>query len=68
MLRVYPFRRSGAVIDPDSEVVRGSGRLNKDFFANQKAQSWWALRSRFQSTYQAVVEGRKVDPDSTSSR
>lgn len=63
-LRVYPFRGSGAVEDPDTEVVRGSGRLNRDFFANQKAQAWWSLRTRFQNTYAAVIERRPVDLDS----
>ncbi len=39
-------------------------RKNIDFFANMKAQAWWALRIRFQLTYRAVVEGMTVDPDS----
>lgn len=49
-----PFRGSGAVFDPDDEAVRGdngqAARLNKDFFANAKAQSWWRLRKLFQNT------------------
>ena len=40
------------------------GRLNRDFFANLKAQSWWSLRQRFERTYRAVVRGIEVDPDS----
>lgn len=56
-----PFRGSGAVDDPDGEMVHE--RKNKDFFANLKAQSWWSLRLRFQNTYRAVVEGMEVDPD-----
>lgn len=56
-----PFRGSGAVFDPDDEAVRGdngqAARLNKDFFANAKAQSWWYLRKLFRNTYRAVVEG-----------
>lgn len=59
--RAEPFRGSGEVIDPDGEMV--SKRKNKDFFQNFKAQSWWALRIRFQQTYRAVVEGMAVDPD-----
>lgn len=62
-----PFRGSGSVFDPDAEAVRGDngqpGRLNKDFFANAKAQSWWSLRTRFQKTYRAVVEGMDFNPD-----
>lgn len=57
---VESFRGSGAVHDPDGEMVEG--RLNKDFFANMKAQSWWSLRIRFQETFRAL-EGREYDPD-----
>jgi len=56
-----PFRGSGAVWQPDSEMV--AERKNKDFFANAKAQAWWALRLRFQNTYRAVVAGLAVPPD-----
>lgn len=60
-LNVEPFRGSGAVYDPEGEMV--PKRKNKDFFANAKAQAWWALRMRFQKTYRAVVEGMECDPD-----
>jgi phage terminase large subunit len=49
-----PFRGSGTVYNPEGEMV--PKRKNKDFFANAKAQAWWALRMRFQATYRAVVE------------
>jgi phage terminase large subunit len=61
---VEPFRGSASgegLYDPDGEMV--PKRKNKDFFANSKAQSYWALRIRFQQTYRAVVEGLEVDPD-----
>lgn len=57
---VESFRGSGSVWEPESEMVEG--RLNKDFFANMKAQSWWWLRMRFQETFRAI-EGREYDPD-----
>jgi hypothetical protein len=60
-VRDAPFRGSGAVDDPEGQMV--PERSNKDFFANAKAQAWWALRLRFQATYRAVVEGLTVDPD-----
>lgn len=60
-LKVEAFRGSAAVIDPEGEDVKG--RKNEDFFANLKAQSWWALRTRFQNTYRAVKEGMQVSPD-----
>lgn len=56
-----PFRGSGAVHDPEGEMVKK--RKNKDFFANAKAQAWWALRIRFQRTFRAVTEGMEFEPD-----
>lgn len=57
---VEPFRGSGAIHDPEGEIVEK--RQNKDFFANLKAQSWWWLRLRFQETFRAL-EGRDYDPE-----
>ncbi len=59
-INVESFRGSGSVHDPEGEMVEK--RLNKDFFANLKAQSWWSLRLRFQETFRAI-EGRDYDPD-----
>ena len=64
-IEVVPFRGSGEVIDPDAEIPTVSNepdpsrvqRLNKDYFANRKAQAWFALRMRFLLTYKAVTEG-----------
>lgn len=66
-----PFRGSGAVVDPEGnpfqsaneEKDREKGRTNEDFFANAKAQAWWALRRRFQLTYRAVVEKLPYNPE-----
>lgn len=58
---VDPYRGSGEVHDPEGEMVER--RKNKDFFANLKAQSWWALRMRFQATFRAVVEGKPYKAD-----
>lgn len=61
---VEPFRGSASgegLHDPDGELVKE--RKNRDFFANAKAQNWWALRLRFQKTYRAVVEGMPYEPD-----
>ncbi len=69
---VAPFRGSGAVHDPEGEMVKD--RKNKDMFMNAKAQAWWALRVRFQKTARAVTmaaEGRdwraEINPDDTIS-
>lgn len=59
-INVESFRGSGSVHDPEGEMVEK--RLNKDFFANLKAQSWWSLRLRFQETFRAL-DGRDYDPD-----
>lgn len=60
-IEVAPFRGSESPFNPDGEDVKG--RKNADFFANRKAQGWWALRSRFQKTYRAVVEKKPFEPD-----
>lgn len=61
VLDVEPYRGSGAVFQPEAEMV--PKRKNKDFFKNLKAQAWWSLRLRFQATYRAVVDGHQCDPD-----
>lgn len=59
VINVHPFWGSGPVLHPDREDVRG--RTNIDFFGNFKAQSWWSLRTRFNKTYRAVIEGEPID-------
>jgi phage terminase large subunit len=60
VIRALGWRGSAAVHDPEG-VVEGTigsegddGRLNQDYYANSKAQGWWALRKRFQKTYRWV--------------
>jgi phage terminase large subunit len=60
-IRDNPFRGSGGVRDPEGEMVKK--RKNKDYFLNAKAQSWWALRMRFQATYRAVVQNLPFEAD-----
>lgn len=60
-LNVTAFRGSGGVVRPKRQDV--PGRTNEDFFANLKAQSWWALRTKFLVTHRAVTEGAPFDPD-----
>lgn len=59
-LRIEPFRGSAGVFQPEREMVEK--RKNQDYFANLKAQSWWALRLRFQNTFRAM-NGLEYDPD-----
>lgn len=65
-IEMVAFRGSGKVIDPKddpfaNDIVRGksASRTNEDYFANYKAQSWWALRRRFQKTHRAVTTNKK---------
>lgn len=55
------FRGSGPVEDPDA-YAPGTERMNKDFFENYKAQSWWALRRRFWFVWNWVVNKVPCDP------
>lgn len=59
-LAISPYRGSGAVLQPDSQMIKG--RKNKDYFVNRKAQSWWSLRLRFQNTFRAI-NGEEFDKD-----
>jgi phage terminase large subunit len=71
-VKVLPFRGSSSVRDPEKPIPTAqretSGRdrierTNEDFFANRKAQEYWALRMRFLRTYRAVIEGGEYDAD-----
>ena len=58
-----PFRGSAAVYNPEGSMV--TGKKNKDHFLNMKAQSYWALRLRFQAVHRWRTEGiEPKDPDS----
>ena len=67
-IEAVEHRGSGSVVNPDAFVVApdhrhcNNGRTNEDFFSNYKAQSWWALRQRFENTWQWVVKGIPCDP------
>ena len=58
---IKPFRASGSIENPNKEDVLGI--KNIDYFANAKAQGWWALRTRVENTFRWVVEGTPCDPD-----
>jgi hypothetical protein len=47
-----PLYPNGHVVSRDKETP-----LNKDFYANLKAQGWWRLRIRFEKTFKAVTQG-----------
>ncbi len=64
-VRFVPWDAGAGVLDPEKPVERGDKDtpLNKDFYANLKAQGWWQLRRRFEKTFRAVREGVEFDPD-----
>lgn len=59
-INLIAHQGSAAVFDPRGQMVEG--RFNEDLFANYKAQSWWALRQRFDATFRAV-NGEKIPED-----
>lgn len=72
LIEFTPFDSAHGTVDPDGEVYpnasstlheKTDGLLNKDYFANLKAQGWWDLRKRFLETFRAVVLKRPYDPD-----
>jgi hypothetical protein len=58
-INFIPWNAGSGPQNPESYVIPNDiqSPLNKDFFANRKAQGWWALRRRFEKTYRAVTEG-----------
>jgi len=63
--RLIAWSAGAKVLNPDKHVVPGDKDtpLNKDFYANLKAQGWWQLRLRFERTHRAVIEGVEFPPD-----
>lgn len=59
-IRVTPYRASGAVFDPERQMIEG--RKNDDYFENYGSQSAWHLKFMFMRTYRWVVEGQKCNP------
>jgi phage terminase large subunit len=64
-LSFVPWSAAAAVINPEGRVIHGDKEspLNKDFYANLKAQAWWQLRRRFERTHKAINDGEAHDPD-----
>lgn len=63
-LRFVPWSASASPLNPEARVIPGDleSPLNKDFYANLKAQAWWELRRRFERTHKAVTAGETYDP------
>jgi phage terminase large subunit len=63
----YPWNAGAEVLNPEARVVPNDRNsiLNKDFYANLKAQAWWQLRRRFELTYRAVQKMNGDEAEST---
>ena len=59
----FMFRGSESPDDPNSPYSGKDGKTNKDTFLNKRAQYWWKLRERFESTYRAVEKKQYIDPE-----
>lgn len=59
-----PWDAGASVLKPKERVIPGDANtpINEDFYANLKAQGWWALARRFERTYRAKTEGIKFPP------
>lgn len=58
---VVAYYGSGAVENPEQKYKEL--KLNKERFKNRRAQAWTILRDRFENTYNAVVNGKYIDPE-----
>lgn len=63
-LHFVPWSAGASVLKPDDRVIPGDKEspLNRDFYANLKAQAWWELRRRFERAHKAITEGERHDP------
>ena len=61
----FRFNAGGAVLNPERRIDPKDPKspLNKDFYANIKAQSWWEVSRRFRNTFNAVEKGEQFASD-----
>ena len=63
------FKGSKGVDDPKQTYQKvdshsnAKAKSNEQTFKNRRAQYYWMLRDRFYNTYQAVENGKYIDPD-----
>lgn len=58
-IKIIPWNAAASPQNPDEHIniENDETPLNKDFYANLKAQGWWMLRRRFEKTHNAVTKG-----------
>jgi len=52
-----------AIYQPVNHDTNKNSKTNRKMFKNKRAQGYWRLRDRFYKTFQAVVNGKYIDPD-----
>ena len=67
--RLEQFRGSHTVDRPDERYEHGDReagdtKTNRETFRNKRAQYYWNLRDRCRNTFEAVVQGKYLDPTS----
>ena len=67
-MRVLPFYGGGKLWKPHAKYKPAddndrTAKTNREKFVNRKAQAWMNFRDRAELTYEAVVNGKYVDPD-----
>ncbi len=64
-VHMVPWDAGAGPRNPDDHVIPGDKQspLNKDFYANLKAQGWWQLRLRCERTHRMVQEEPGVEYD-----
>ena len=58
-LDYHRFNAGDGVLNPDAKVDEEDPQSpkNRDYYANLKAQTWWAVAKRFRNTFNAVEKG-----------
>lgn len=64
-IKFRKFNAAGEIVDKNGRVDAKNSRseLNKDYYCNLKAQTWWMVAARFRNTYNAVTKGMKYNQD-----
>jgi len=58
-LIISPWNGGASPLNKEEHLIQNdrNSPIIGDFFLNLKAQAWWNLRTRFENTYKAIVEG-----------
>ena len=64
-IKYNKFNAAGAIVDPEGRVDKKNPKsvLNKDYYCNLKAQTWWEVAARFRNTFNAVTKGMEFEYD-----